>query len=247
MRSGKLPPEPVTARMHANATADQRSFGRRHGRRLSARQQALLEGVLPRLTLDLSDACPAEPSRLFAIPARSLWLEIGFGGAEHLLWQATHNPQVGHIGCEVFEDGIVKALAGVEEQALANVRICTQDARELLRWLPASALGRVFILFPDPWPKKRHRKRRLISRHFLELLTRVMAAGAELRMATDVGDYARSMLLAAQAHPALAWQADGPKDWRERPQDWPQTRYEVKARAQGHCCYFFRFLKQVGG
>ena len=233
--------------MRADATPDQRSFGRRRGRRLSARQQALLDDVLPHLTLDLSDACPADPSRLFRTPATSLWLEIGFGGAEHLLWQARHNPEVGLIGCEVFEDGVVKALAGVEEQALANVRISTQDARDLLRWLPASSLGRVFILFPDPWPKKRHLKRRLVSRQFLELLTRVMAAGAELRIATDVGDYARSILLAAKAHPALAWQANGPNDWRERPQDWPQTRYEAKARAQGHRCYFFRFFKQVGG
>jgi tRNA (guanine-N7-)-methyltransferase len=233
--------------MHANATADQRSFGRRRGRRLSARQQALLDEVLPRLTLDLSDACPADPSRLFRTPAHSLWLEIGFGGAEHLLWQAHHNPQVGYIGCEVFEDGVVKALAGVEEQALANVRISAQDARDLLRWLPPNSLGRVFILFPDPWPKKRHRKRRLVSRHFLELLTRVMATGAELRIATDIGDYARSILLAGKAHPALVWQAESPRDWRERPQDWPQTRYEAKARAQGHCCYFFRFFKQVGG
>jgi tRNA (guanine-N7-)-methyltransferase len=232
--------------MRADATPDQRSFGRKRGRRLSARQQALLDEVLPRLTLDLADACPPDSGRLFHVPAAALWLEIGFGGAEHLLWQAHHNPQVGHIGCEVFEDGVVKALAGVEEQALANVRISTQDARDLLRWLPASSLGRVFILFPDPWPKKRHLKRRLVSRQFLELLTRVMAAGAELRIATDVGDYARSILLAAQAHPALAWQADGPNDWRERPQDWPQTRYEAKARAQGRRCYFFRFFKQVG-
>jgi tRNA (guanine-N7-)-methyltransferase len=210
--------------MNAEAIADQRSFGRRRGRRLSARQQTLLDDVLPRLTLDLSDPCPPDPGLLFPMRARALWLEIGFGGAEHLLWQAQQNPQIGLIGCEVFEEGIVKALAGVEEQALANVRLSDQDAREMLRWLPAGSLDRVFILFPDPWPKKRHRKRRLISRNLLDTLARIMAPEAELRIATDVADYARWILLAAQAHPELVWRAEGPSDWRCRPAVWPQTR-----------------------
>ena len=245
-RSGKQPPEAITARMSADASPDQRSFGRRRGRRLSARQQSLLDEVLPRLALDLSDACPPDPRRLFPGLPRALWLEIGFGGAEHLLWQAQHNPLVGVIGCEVFEDGIVKALAGVEEHALANVRLSNQDAREMLRWLPAGCLDRVFILFPDPWPKKRHRKRRLVSRSLFDLLARVMAPGAELRIATDVGDYAHWILLVARGHPAFVWQAASPRDWRERPGDWPQTRYEAKALAQGHRCYFFRYIKPVG-
>lgn len=222
-----------------------RSFGRRRGRRLSARQEALIEEVLPRLALDLKKACPRSTPALFSAPVSAVWLEIGFGGAEHLIWQARHNPHIGFIGCEVFTDGVVKAVSAIENYALANVRISTEDARDVLRWLPAGSLQRVFILFPDPWPKKRHVKRRLVTRSLLDLLARAMAPGAELRLATDIGDYARTMLLSTQRHPALAWQAKGPQDWRARPPDWPQTRYEAKACREGRRPYFFRFLKQV--
>ena len=138
-----------------------------------------------------------------------MWLEIGFGGAEHLVWQARHNPHAGLIGCEVFADGIVKAVAAIEEQALGNVRLYPDDARDLLRWLPEASLARVFMLFPDPWPKKRHVKRRLVTRALLDLLARAMAPAAELRVATDIGDYARTILLAARGHPAFVWQASG--------------------------------------
>ena len=201
--------------------------------------------TLPQVALELSDACPANVSELFKAPVSAVWLEIGFGGAEHLIWQARLNPGTGIIGCEVFEDGVVKALTAIEEAGLMNVRLAVLDAREVLRWLPAGSLARVFVLFPDPWPKKRHRKRRLVSRPFLDLIAQMMAPGAELRIATDIGDYARSILLAAKDHPALLWQAAGPPDWRERAADWPQTRYEAKASAQGRRCYFFRFFKPV--
>ena len=169
-----------------------------------------------------------------------MWLEIGFGGAEHLLWQASRHPGVGLIGCEVFEDGVVKALAGIEQNDLNNVRLYTDDARALLRWIPAGSLDRVFILFPDPWPKKRHVKRRLISPAFLGSLARAMAPGGELRIATDIGDYARTMMLALREHPEFAWTAERPRDWRERPPDWPETRYEAKAKAAGRRCYYLR-------
>jgi tRNA (guanine-N7-)-methyltransferase len=242
-RSRRPPPE--TSADCTRAPGELRSFGRKRGRRLSARQQSLLDDVLPRLVLDRTDPAPRSLPALFAAPVREVWLEIGFGGAEHLLWQASHNSEVGLIGCEVFEDGVVKALTGVAEHALANVRLSTDDARDLLRWLPPASLGRVFVLFPDPWPKKRHVKRRLVTRAFLDLLAHVMTPRAELRIATDIGDYARTILLAARRHPALAWQAEGPRDWRERPADWPQTRYEAKARGEGRRSYFFRFFKQV--
>jgi tRNA (guanine-N7-)-methyltransferase len=181
---------------------------------------------------------------LFPLTVSQVWLEIGFGGAEHLVWQARHNAHIGLIGCEVFEDGIVKALSAIEQHALANVRLSTDDARALLRWLPEASLSRVFILFPDPWPKKRHMKRRLVAGALFDLLARAMAPNAELRIATDIGDYARAILLAVRAHPAFAWQADGPKDWRERAPDWPKTRYEAKALGDGRRCYFFRFLRK---
>ncbi len=238
-------PPPKTSTDLTGTPRELRSFGRKRGRRLSARQQSLLDDVLPRLALDRTDPSPRSLPALFAPPVREVWLEIGFGGAEHLLWQARHSPEVGLIGCEVFEDGVVKALTGVEEDALANVRLSSDDARDLLRWLPPASLGRVFVLFPDPWPKKRHLKRRLVTRAVLDLVARAMAPGAELRIATDIGDYARTILLAARGHPALAWQAEGAQDWRERPADWPQTRYEAKASGEGRRCYFLRFFKQV--
>lgn len=172
-----------------------------------------------------------------------MWLEIGFGGGEHLIWQARANPEVGLIGCEVFEDGVVKALSAIEVGDMSNVRVCTEDARALLRWLPDGSIERVFILFPDPWPKKRHVKRRLINRALADELARVMPNGAELRIATDIGDYLRTILVAFRGHPAFAWQARGPADWRQRGPDWPATRYEAKAEREGRPRYFLRFLK----
>jgi len=220
-----------------------RSFGRRRGRGLSTHQRSLLEETLPRFGLDLASPCLRSLPALFSGTISETWLEIGFGGAEHLVWQAQQNPGVGFIGCEVFEDGVVKALAAIEEHGLVNVRLATEDARDLLRWLPEASLRRVFLLFPDPWPKKRHVKRRLVTGNLIALLARAMAPGAELRIATDIGEYARTILLAIRDHPAFAWEAQGPEDWRRRGADWPPTRYEGKAVREGRRCYFFRFRK----
>lgn len=220
-----------------------RSFGRRRGRKLSPRQQQLQGELLPKLELDLGSPAPADATALFPGPVADVWLEIGFGGAEHLIWQAHHNPNVGLIGCEPFEDGVVKALAAIEDQGLTNVRLHSDDARPVLKWLPAASLGRVFILFPDPWPKKRHQKRRLLSAELLKQLQRVMRPGAELRFATDIGDYARSALIALMAAPEFSWTATGPADWRQRPADWPETRYEAKAVREGRRSSYFRFVR----
>jgi tRNA (guanine-N7-)-methyltransferase len=222
---------------------DLRSYGRRRGRAPSARQAALWQDVLPRLALDISRPPPARIGDLFAPPVEDAWLEIGFGGGEHLLWQARHNPRVGLIGCEPFQDGVVKVLAAVETERLGNIRLHADDARPLLRWLPAGGIGRTFILFPDPWPKKRHRKRRLVSSATLGELARVMHAGAELRLATDDGEYAGAMLLAIDAQGDFRWTASGPADWRERPVDWPPTRYEQKALREGRRCTYLRFRR----
>lgn len=220
-----------------------RSFGRRRGRKISARQAGLLTELMPRVAVDPSSPPPRDLSGLFAPDISSVWLEIGFGGSEHLIWQAKANPSVGLIGCEPFEEGLVKALSAIDEGGLANVRLLGDDVRPLLRWLPAASVARVFILFPDPWPKKRHQKRRLFSPDLLRLLARVMRSGAELRLATDIGDYARTALLAVAAAPEFRWTADGPSDWRVRPADWPGTRYEAKAGREGRRCYFFRFVR----
>jgi tRNA (guanine-N7-)-methyltransferase len=220
-----------------------RSFGRRRGRKLSARQQHLLDAVLPRVVLAPGQAPAGSLTDLFSVPVTRTWLEIGFGGGEHLAWQARTNPDVGLIGCEVFEDGVVKALSAIDEGALGNVRLSTEDARAVLRRLPGASLDRVFILFPDPWPKKRHVKRRLINRALIDQLARAMHPGAELRIGTDIGDYLRTIMLAMRGHAGFDWQVQGSHDWRVRPADWPQTRYEAKAGREGRGCYFLRFIR----
>jgi tRNA (guanine-N7-)-methyltransferase len=190
---------------------------------------------LPRVAFDAAGPCES---------VRESWLEIGFGGGEHLLWQARRNPDVALIGCEPYEDGVVKVLSAIAGEGLKNVRVHMGDVRDVLRKLPAASIGRVFILFPDPWPKRKHVKRRLVNRGLLGHLARVMKQGAELRIATDIGNYARTMLEAFQAEPQFDWRAESPADWRERSADWPETRYEAKAAAAGRRRYYFRFLRR---
>lgn len=226
-----------------NFTHELRSFGRKRGRGLSARQQRLLAEVLPRVEINLNSPPVADARTLFASPCREVWLEIGFGGGEHLLWQAAENTNVGFLGCEPFEEGIVKVISAIDVKGIGNVLLYADDARNLLRWLPEASIGRAFILFPDPWPKRKHVKRRLFSVATLRLLARVMKPGAELRLATDIGDYARTSLLAATKCPEFRWLADGPQSWRIRAPDWPSTRYEAKALREGRRCYFFRFQR----
>ncbi len=138
---------------------------------------------------------------------------------------------------------MVKALAAVEDKGLENIRLHADDARPLLRWLPEASIGRAFVLFPDPWPKKRHAKRRLVAAPLLDMLARVLRPGAELRIGTDIGDYARTMLIAFAAEARFRWLADGPADWRQRPADWPETRYEAKADREGRRRYYLRFVR----
>jgi tRNA (guanine-N7-)-methyltransferase len=210
-----------------------RSYGRRRGRKPSARQAALLRDGLLQVTVDAAEVADASLA----------WLEIGFGGGEHLLWQARHNPRALIIGCEPYEDGVIKVLSAIETEGLKNLRIHMGDVRDILRALPQGALDRAFILFPDPWPKRKHRKRRLVNSSLLELLARALKPGAELRIATDIGDYARTMLEAFRSEPRFAWQAESPADWRTQPADWVETKYEAKAIEAGRRRYYFRFLR----
>jgi tRNA (guanine-N7-)-methyltransferase len=222
---------------------DLRSYGRRRARAPSARQKALWQDLLPRVAVPSDPARLQRPQDLFPQSVREVWLEIGFGGGEHLVWQAKQHPDVGCIGCEPFEDGVVKLLSAIEREAIANIGVYADDARPLLRLLPAASIARAFVLFPDPWPKKRHHKRRLVSAATLGELARVMRSGAELRIATDVGAYASAILRTVLANRAFFWTATGPEDWRKRAADWPQTRYEQKAVAAGRRCYYFRFRR----
>lgn len=222
-------------------TLEIRSFGRRRARKTTARQQKLIDSLLPACRLDISEPLSKAPTSLFASDITEVWLEIGFGGGEHLIWQASQNPHVGFIGCEPFIDGTIKVLDAIETQNLNNIRLYDDDARHVLRWLPSACLSRVFVLFPDPWPKKRHNKRRLLNSLTLNQLANAMSDGAFLRVGTDIGDYARTMLLAFQQVENFVWTAQQPADWRIRPADWPETRYERKAKRAGRTCYYFSF------
>lgn len=233
----------TSASMSGQESRDLRSFGRRRGRALSPRQQGLLQDVLPGVQLDFATPAPTPLTSLFKAPTSEVWLEIGFGGAEHLLWQAQNNPTAGLIGCEPFEEGVVKALSAIEQNALSNIRLHPDDARDILRWLPATSIDRAFVLFPDPWPKRRHIKRRLVNTGLLGSLARVMRPGAELRIATDIGDYLRTILIAFRAQQPFSWTCKGPAQWRHRPSDWPPTRYEQKAGREGRRCYYLSFVR----
>ena len=199
--------------------------------------------VLPRVSVPLDSAALRDPAALFDRRPTDVWLEIGFGGGEHLVWQAAHNPQAGLIGCEPFEEGVIKVLSAVATEHLANIRLLPDDGRPLLRLLPDASIGRAFILFPDPWPKKRHQKRRLLSPDTVTELARILRPGAELRIGTDIGHYAGVILRAVLGNGDFDWPVTGPADWRDRPPDWPQTRYEAKALREGRRCYYFRFIR----
>jgi tRNA (guanine-N7-)-methyltransferase len=194
--------------------------------------------LLPSLRLDLTEAAPGELKQLFPVPVRDVWLEIGFGAGEHLLWQAEAHPKIGFIGCEPFLNGVAKVLSSIEKDSLNAIRLYDDDARHLLHWLPAASLGRVFILFPDPWPKKRHLKRRFLSKESIEDIARVMRLGSELRFATDIADYAEMVTKRIEASDLFS---SRPGLLGERPSDWPMTRYAEKALAARRECRFFVF------
>jgi len=218
-----------------------RFYGRRHGKRLSPRQLSLIEDLLPDLA-PLTDG-----TRLVDLPAgRPLWLEIGFGGGEHLLAQAAARPDALLIGCEPFIEGVAKALGGIADGGLDNVLVHADDARPLLEALPAGVLSRVFLLFPDPWPKRRHHKRRFVSPENLDRLARAMAPGATLRVATDHMEYGRWILAEALAHAGFEWTAERADDWRRPPGDHVTTRYEAKLLT-GHRPVFLEFRRTAVG
>ena len=221
-------------------------YGRRRGRPLRQGRRLLTESLLPRISIALPERRLLDPEILFPAPPPAVWLEIGFGAGEHLAAQAEQHLRVGFIGCEVFENGIARLVGEIAREGLDNIRIFADDARLLLDCLRPSSIGRVFVLFPDPWPKQRHHKRRLIAPATLDRLASVMQPGAELRLATDDRDYLVWMLEHVTEHPDFVWTARTPADWRERPPDWPATRYEEKARAAGRTPAFLRFIRRAG-
>jgi tRNA (guanine-N7-)-methyltransferase len=225
---------------HEGGHRQRRHFGRRKGPALSAHQAGLLETLLPQLRIEPQ---AGRDPRTYFVDVSEVWLEIGFGGGEHLLWQAEANPRVGVIGAEPYVSGVAKLLSRLAPAPPPNLRLYTEDATDIIEALPDSSLGRVFVLFPDPWPKTRHHKRRFVQMAMLDQLARVMKPGAELRFATDDTGYLVWTLERLSAHRAFQWSANGAADWRARPPDWPPTRYEAKAIRAGDTCTYLRFAR----
>lgn len=211
-----------------------RSFGRRKGRKLRTHAAELMDDLLPAIQLNLP---------LKEIIGKGSWLEIGFGGGEHLAHISSLHPSVNMIGCEPYINGISGLLKHIEINGTENVRVYTDDVRDLLAEMPEGCLSRVYILYPDPWPKARHHKRRLIQKPLLDLLARVMEKGAELRIATDWDDYATWILEHLLPHEAFEWQAEVARDFTQPWEEWIPTRYEQKARREGRTSSYFRFTK----
>jgi tRNA (guanine-N7-)-methyltransferase len=205
---------------------------------LRPQQAALFATLLPRLALDLTNPPPQDLSALFTGGAGEVRLEIGFGGAEHFIAEAAANPRAGCIGCEPFVNGMAKALAAIAARKLANVRLHFGDAADLIAWLPPGALARIDLLYPDPWPKRRHWKRRFVQADRLRQLARLLRPGGEFRFATDWPGYAAWTLALMQQSELFEWTAEQADDWRRPWAGYLPTRYEAKARREGRApCY----------
>ncbi|MGO8737502.1 tRNA (guanine(46)-N(7))-methyltransferase TrmB [Rhodoblastus sp.] len=225
------------------ARRDAGLYGRRRGKTLRPRQAGLVETLLPRLQLDLSQPIAA-PFDLFPNSPDDLWLEIGFGGGERLAAEALNHPRRGFFGCEPFVNGVAKLLAEIAHFGLENIRIHPGDAGDLIDRLPENCLSGVYLLYPDPWPKRRHKERRFVSDAMLARLARVMRPGAELRFATDIDDYAAWTLARVLRSPDFLWPARGVQDWTTPWEGWIQTRYEAKARREGRSAAYLTFIRR---
>lgn len=213
-------------------------YGRRKGHPLRAQRANLIETLLPQLALDLSNPAPADLSSLFPVPVKLTRLEIGFGGGEHLAAQAEAHPDRGFIGCEPFLNGMARALSLITEKKLANVRLHFGDAADLLAWVPDASLAGIDLLYPDPWPKRRHWKRRFVQDDSVAALARVLTPGSLFRFASDWPDYAAWTLERLLRSPHFAWTAERADDWRAPWAGYTRTRYEAKAlRAGRRPCY----------
>lgn len=223
---------------------ERRFFGRRKGPAFSQRQQGLMDTLLPRISVAVPDEDGAELALddVFGRDTKEVWLEIGFGKGEHLAWQAQANPGVGLIGCEPYLNGVVGLLTHIEENDIQNIRVYGDDARHVIWALPEASVDRIFLIHPDPWPKKRHARRRFVNPSNLDDMARILKDGGEFRVGTDHPIYREWTAIQMNMRDDFEWLAEGPEDWLTRPDDWPETRYEVKA-LEGRATYFrFRRL-----
>jgi len=221
-------------------------FGRRKGRPLRPKQDALFASSLPALLLDISRPAPQNLTELFSARAvENLRLEIGFGGGEHLLHEAARCPNSGFIGIEPFINGMAKMLAALDSapEKAANIRLYNEDALHILRWLPASSLAGIDIFYPDPWPKKKHWKRRFVNARALDLFARVLRPGGRLRFASDIDSYTNQVLQLMRGRADFSWQAQCAADWQTPYPGWPGTRYEAKARREGRSTAYLLFIR----
>jgi len=216
-------------------------FGRRKGHPLRPRQAALLDMLLPRLAIDLSAPAPSDLRSLFK-NVDDVRLESGFGGGEHLIAEAERHPRCGFIGIEPFVNGMAKALAAIDERKLENIRLHHGDATDMLAWLPAASLLRFDLLYPDPWPKRRHWKRRFVQDRTVAEIARIVRPGGEFRFASDIADYVAWTLMRLMCSPDFNWTAEQASDWRLAWPGFSGTRYEAKAKREGRvpCYLIFR-------
>ncbi len=233
----------MTANKPGDPTTLNRLYGRSQGRPLRARQQGLVDNLLPQI------AVPAEgpvTSQVLFGDDRPLHFEIGFGGGEHLAFRADLLPDHGFIGAEPFVNGVAQALTHIEDQRLANVRLHMGDALEVLDRVPDGALTMLYLLHPDPWPKNKHAKRRMMNDGPVQMFARKLKPGGEFRFGTDHPIYLRHALMVMQRHTDnFEWQVKDRSSWEQRPSGWPETRYEHKARAvYGHEVWYFRYRRR---
>jgi tRNA (guanine-N7-)-methyltransferase len=226
------------------ADPPRRLYGRRHGKPLRAGRKALVENVLPNLLVDIPEQNGTlDPKTLFPNKPRQVWLEVGFGKGEHLLWQATNHTDVGCIGVEPFVNGLASLIDEIDRDDISNIRLYDDDAALLLEGLQPGSLSRIFVLFPDPWPKSRHHKRRFIRPENIDLISAALAEGGELRIGTDHADYGNWIIRHMHQRADFEWMAQSPADWRTRPEDWPQTRYEAKGLREGRPSIYLRYRR----
>lgn len=219
-------------------------YGRRRGHTLGPRRRERLDDVLGRFGVDLPDFLGGQPGAVFD-DSHPVWLEIGFGAGEHLAAQAANHQNVGIVGCEPFRNGVATLARLIEEGGLTNIRIYHEDVRFLLPDLAPAVFDRVFLMFPDPWPKKRHHQRRFVNRENLDHLARILRDGGQFRFASDHADYVRWTLAAVRAHGAFDWTARRAADWRQRPADGAPTRFEEKALAAGRPPVYLDFVRRA--